>query len=88
MDKVFIDTEVALDLLARREQHYAPAAHLFTHADKGKIKIHIASLSFSNLNYLLTHQYNAVESRRILNSFKVLVKAVAVDEKIIELSLS
>lgn len=85
---MFIDTDIALDLLGQRDPYYSAAALLFTLADKGKIEINISSLSFSNLNYLLTRQFNASESRRILNSFKVLVKVLAVDDKIIELALS
>jgi predicted nucleic acid-binding protein len=88
MEKVFVDTDIALDLLSQREPHYDAAAKLFTLADKGKLSIYISSLSFSNLNYLLTRQYDARESRRILNSFKVLVKLLPVDDKIIELALS
>jgi predicted nucleic acid-binding protein len=88
MDKVFIDTDIALDLLSQRNPHYTAAASLFTLSDKGKLAIYISSLSFSNLNYLLTTQYNATESRRILNSFKVLVRVLAVDDKIIDLALS
>jgi len=88
VDKVFVDTDITLDLLSERTPHYSAAAQLFTLADKGKIVVNISALSFSNLNYLLTKQYNAVESRRILNSFKVLVKVIAVDDKIIELALS
>jgi predicted nucleic acid-binding protein len=88
MEKVFVDTDIALDLLSKREPHYTAAAKLFTLADKGRLSIYISSLSFSNLNYLLTRQYDARESRRILNSFKVLVKVLPVDDKIIELSLS
>jgi predicted nucleic acid-binding protein len=88
MDKVFIDTDIALDLLSQREPYYEAAARLFTLSDKGKIAIYISSLSFSNLHYLLTKQYNASESRRILNSFKVLVRVLAVDDKIIDLALS
>lgn len=88
MEKVFIDTDIALDLLSQRKPHYAAAARLFTLSDKGKVTIYISSLSFSNLHYLLTRQYNATESRRILNSFKVLVKVLAVDDKIIDLALS
>ena len=88
MDKVFIDTDIALDLLAKREPHYTSAAALFSLADKGKLTIYISSLSFSNLNYLLSRQYNSAESRRILNNFKVLVRVLAVDDKIIELALS
>ena len=88
MEKVFIDTDIALDLLSERAPHYTAAAKLFTLADKARVAIYISSLSFSNLNYLLTRQYNATESRRILNSFKVLIKVVAIDDKIIDLALS
>lgn len=41
MQKVFIDTDIALDLLTKREPHYAFAASLFTWADKKKIRLHI-----------------------------------------------
>jgi predicted nucleic acid-binding protein len=88
MDKVFIDTDIALDLLSQRKPYYDAAARLFTLSDKGKLAVYISSLSFSNLNYLLSKQYSAAESRRILNSFKVLVRVLAVDDKIIELALS
>jgi len=74
--------------LSERAPYYTAAAKLFTLADKGKVAIYISSLSFSNLNYLLTRQYNSTESRRILNSFKVLIKVVAIDNKIIDLALS
>jgi predicted nucleic acid-binding protein len=68
MDKVFIDTHIALELLSERHPHYQAAAQLFTLADKGKIKLFKSSLSFSNLNYLQIRQYNAAESCRILKS--------------------
>ena len=88
MEKVFIDCDICLDLLAKREPHYEPAALLFTQADKGKIKIYVSSLIFSNLHYLLSRQFSQKEARRILNSFKVLVNVVSVNDKIIELALS
>jgi predicted nucleic acid-binding protein len=88
MEKVFIDCDICLDLLAERMPHYEPAARLFTLADKGKLKLHVPSLIFSNLHYLLGRQFSQTEARRILNKFKVLVNVVGVDEKIIELALS
>ncbi|RYY58505.1 MAG: PIN domain-containing protein [Chitinophagaceae bacterium] len=88
MDKVFIDTDIALDLLARREPYYAASADLFTMADRGMVDLYISALSLSNLHYLLSRQHNTAESSRILANFKVLVKALAVDDKIIELALS
>src|SRR5258705_6957880 len=88
MDKVFIDTDIALDLLSERAPHYLPAAQLFTLADQGKLSIHVSSLSFSNLHYLLSRLYSQAESRRILSTFKILVKVLSVDDKIIDLSLN
>ncbi|HEY4065148.1 MAG TPA: PIN domain-containing protein [Puia sp.] len=88
MEKVFIDTDIALDLLSERAPHYQPAAQLFTLADESRLAIYVSSLSFSNLHYLLSRIYSQAESRRILNLFKVLVKVLAVDDKIIDLSLN
>ena len=88
MDRIFIDTDIALDLLSERLPHYSYAAQLFTMADKEKLSLYVSSLSFSNLNYLLSRQYSQKEARRILNKFKVLVNVLGVDEKIIDLSLN
>jgi predicted nucleic acid-binding protein len=88
MDKVFIDTDIAMDLLAERVPHYLAAARLFTLADQGKLSIHVSSLSFSNLNYLLSRLYSQAGSRNSLSTFKTLVKVLAVDDKIIDLSLN
>ncbi|WP_181305905.1 PIN domain-containing protein [Rufibacter sp. XAAS-G3-1] len=87
MTKVFIDTDVCLDLLAQREPHYAYAATLFTLADKGELTLFVSSLSFSNLNYLLSRQFSMPEARRVLSKFKVLVQVLPVDDKVIELAL-
>lgn len=88
MEKIFIDTDIALDLLSERLPYYSHAAQLFTLADKGKLLIYVSSLSFSNLNYLLSRQYTHKEARRILNKFKILVRVLSVSDKIIELSLN
>ena len=87
MEKVFIDTDIILDVLAKREPHYEFAAHLLSLADKRKIKLGVSSLTFSNLNYLLSKQFGSAEARKVLVRFKTLVQVLAVDDKIIELAL-
>ena len=88
MVQVFVDTDIILDLLSNHDPFYEYAAHLFSEADKNKIKIHVSSLSFSNLNYLLTRQYSTGQARKKLLKFKTLVTVLAVTDKIVELSLS
>lgn len=87
MEKVFIDTDIILDVLAKREPHFKFAAHLLSLADKGKIKLGVSSLTFSNLNYMLTKQFGATDTRKVLVRFKTLVQVTTVDDKTIELAL-
>ena len=88
MKKVFVDTDIVLDLLAERQPNYPFAAKLFTLSDKGKVNLSVSAITFSNLNYILAKQFSNEKARQILTTFKVLVKILSVDEKIIELSLS
>jgi predicted nucleic acid-binding protein len=88
MEKVFVDTDIVLDLLSNRESFYSHSAHLFSEADKGKIRIHVSSLTFSNLNYILSRQYSVDQARKKLLKFKTLVTVLSVTDKVVELALS
>ncbi len=88
MDKLFVDTDIVFDLLMERTPFYIHAARLFTMAERKKAEVYISSLCFNNLDYLLSKQYGKAESRRILTQFKLLVKVLAVDDRIISLALS
>ena len=88
MSKLLIDTNIVLDLLAKREPFYDGAAMLFTLADKHKIKLTVSSLTFANTNYVLSKLKSAREAREILRRFKTLVGILNLNDKIIELSLN
>ena len=88
MNRILIDTNIVIDLLAKREEFYNEAAELFSLSDKKEIKLHISSLTFANTNYVLSRQKSAKETREILRKFKVLVEVLNLDDKIIELALS
>ncbi|WP_417799371.1 type II toxin-antitoxin system VapC family toxin [Tenacibaculum sp.] len=88
MKKILIDTNIVIDLLAKRENFYDEAAELFSLSDKKEIKLTISSLTFANTNYILSKQKSAKEAREILRKFKVLVEILNLDDKIIELALS
>jgi predicted nucleic acid-binding protein len=88
MERIFVDSDIILDLLGHREPFYKYAAELFSQADKGNVHLFVSSLSFSNLNYLLSRQYSADQSRMKLLKFKTLVSVLSVTDKIVELALS
>ncbi len=88
MIHLLIDTNIVIDLLAKREDFYDEAASLFSLADKGELKLMISSLTFANTNYILSKLKSAKEARKILQRFKILVEILNLDNKIIELALS
>ncbi len=88
MTNLFIDTNIVIDLLAKREPFYKAAAKLFSLADRGKVKLFVSSLTFANTNYVLSKLNNSTLAREILTRFKVLVVVVDLNDKIIELSLN
>jgi len=88
MNRVLIDTNIVIDLLAKREEFYNEAAELFSLSDKKELKMNISSLTFANTNYVLSKQKSRKETREILRKFKALVEIINLDDKIIELALS
>ena len=88
IDKVFIDSDIILDLLGQRKPFDKPAAELFTMADHEKIACTISSLCFSNVHYILAKQIGKEGARSILKKFKALVTVSSVDDKIIDLALT
>ncbi len=88
MSRLLLDTNIILDLLAKRELFYNSAARIFSLADKKKVKLSISSLTFANTNYVLIRLKSVKEAREILRRFRVLVQVLSVDEKIIDLALN
>ena len=87
MTKVFVDTDVCIDLLSGRKPFNKTAEILFSRADNKKIKIYVSSLSFSNIDYVLRSHYAATHSRQLIGKFKTLVNVLPVDSKTIDLAI-
>jgi predicted nucleic acid-binding protein len=85
---VFVDTDIVLDLLARREPFYDVAARLFSRAETGSIFLSVSSLTFANLFYILRKQVSAKHAHDVLRNFKQLVTVLPVDDATIEQALN
>ncbi len=87
MDSLLIDTNIVLDLLAKRLEFVKEAQELFTLSDKKEIKLYISALTFANTYYVLSQKMKLENARKILRKFKVLVEVLPMNDKIIDLSL-
>jgi len=87
MRKIFIDTNIIIDLLAKRIDFYEDAQDLFTYAKNKKITLTVSSLTFANTHYILSDQLKQDKVRTVLRKFKTLVEVLPFDDKILELAL-
>jgi len=88
MEKIYIDSDIILDLIQDREPHSKYATILFSMIEKGVVKGHVSSLIFSNLYYILRKRKSSKFAIDVLRKLKAVLKILTVNEKIIELALS
>ena len=87
-NRLFIDTNVMLDLLGERVPHYDSIAKIATLADKGKIKMIVSALSYATVFYLLSKYEESNKVKEKLRKFKIISEISDLDNKVIEKGLS
>jgi predicted nucleic acid-binding protein len=88
MKKLLADTNIIIDLLAKRAEFYEPAAQLFSLADQKKVELYVCSVSIANAHYILNRQLNESKVREVLRKLKVLVNVISLDSKVLDLALN
>ena len=86
--KLFIDTDIILDLLAERQPHFVAAAHLFTSVQAGKHQAYTSATVFVNVHYLLRKTLGTQRTLTLLRKLKLLVTVVPTSDEAINRSLS
>ena len=87
-EKVFLDTNVVVDLLGEREPYYDAAAKIATLADKGKIEVFVSALTYSTVYYLLSRFENQTQVKEKIRKFKLIAQTSDLTDNIIDRSLS
>ncbi len=88
MRKIFIDTNIVIDLLSRREPFFSEVASLFSLADKKSISLTVSSLTIANTSYTLLRQKTANETKAVLRKLRLIIDVLPLDDKIIGLALN
>jgi len=81
---VLIDTNVFIDVLAKREPFYADSARVWTLAEQGRIKGLISVISFNNIYYVVRR----LRARQAANRMMVLLRdtfsPIPLDQQILD----
>jgi predicted nucleic acid-binding protein len=79
---VFIDTNVLLDVLARREPFYADSARVWTLAETSRAAGFASTLSLPNLFYLLRRARGQKTARKAVGILRDIFRLVPLDAQI------
>lgn len=85
MHKVFVETDVILDLLMKREPFQKAAAELFRQFELKNIKGYTSPLVIANLHYLLSKIYNKKKSIELLTELLKIIVITKIDGETIKL---
>jgi len=86
--KVFIDSDIIIDLLAERELFYDNAAKVFTLAYENKIKLYTTAIVLANVFYILRKIKGIEESKRQLKNLRLLIDVLPINESIVDMALN
>jgi predicted nucleic acid-binding protein len=86
--KIFLDTDIVLDLLLERQPFYTSASKVFALADRKLISLFVSSVTFVNTNYVLCSHIGEKAAKSTLRNLKIIVTILPVDEKIVGLALN
>jgi predicted nucleic acid-binding protein len=88
MKRIFVDTNIVIDLLSRREPFFEEAAVIFSLADKKQVELSVSSLTIANTSYTLFRQMDSNKAKSVLRKLKLILKILPLDDKIIGLALN
>lgn len=87
MKKIYLDTNIIIDLIADRKPFSKYAIQLFTNAEAKQIQLFASSHSIATTHYLLKKYLSEKQLRAVLDSLLDYVTVVAVDIDVLKKAL-
>lgn len=87
MKKIFVDTNILVDLIADRRPFSKFAIDLFNKAERGDIKLYCSSHSIATTHYLLKKYLEEKKLREVLNNLLDYLNVVSIDNEILRKGL-
>lgn len=88
MSRIFLDTNVILDLLGERVPFFDSIAKVATLADQKKLTIIVSPLSFTTIDYVLNKYESSESVLNKLRKFKIICEICELNEEIIHKALN
>ena len=87
MTRLFLDTNIVVDLLEGREPFCYDAAQLFTMAHDKRVELLVSPMTFSTASFLL-RKHGSEGVRNLLSNLRQLVRVTISDERTVDDSIA
>lgn len=87
MTRLFLDTNIVVDLLDRREPFCHDAVRLFSMAYNKQVQLVVSPMTFSTASFLL-RKHGPEGVRKLLSNFRQLARMSTTDERTVDDSLA
>jgi predicted nucleic acid-binding protein len=87
-DKVFLDSDIILDLLTKREPHFEASLAVFLLIQDKKVLAYTSPVVIANIFYILNRHFSREKAISSLIKIKSLIKVLSCGDDEIELALS
>lgn len=87
MRRIFVDTNIIVDLITDRKPFSKYAVEIFKQSESKKLKLYTSSHAIATSHYLLKKYVEEKELRVLLDQLLVYVNVIAIDDEIIRKSL-
>eukprot|EP00831_Metopus_contortus_P023818 TRINITY_DN20930_c0_g2_i1.p1 TRINITY_DN20930_c0_g2~~TRINITY_DN20930_c0_g2_i1.p1 ORF type:complete len:141 (+),score=18.65 TRINITY_DN20930_c0_g2_i1:177-599(+) len=85
--KIFVDTNILLDVLLYREPFVENAAKIWSMCEKDVVEGYVSSISFNNAHYLIGRIENRLKADKAIRITLDTFRAVPLDERLIRKAL-
>ena len=85
--RIFVDTNILLDVLLEREGFYYDALKIWANAEVGKVEAYIAAISLNNIHYVMRRLKSETTAMVAVKILMQIFKVVSVDADVLRLAV-
>jgi predicted nucleic acid-binding protein len=82
--KLFIDSDIILDVLAERDNFYEPAASLFDLGYERKIDLFTTAVVLANVFYILRKKHSIEKSKEQIKELREIISILPINGKMVD----
>jgi predicted nucleic acid-binding protein len=88
IEKIFIDSDIILDVLAERDKFVEAAAELFELSHLNAIELFTTAVVLANVFYMLRKTSGSEKAKKNLQKLRLIIHVLPINEKAVDLSLN